>query len=339
MNESQIQRYIDNQIEENLNLDYKSADSLGKSSGKKKEIGKDISAMANSDGGQIIYGISEFNEKDKKHLPEKLDPIDRLEFSKEWLEQIINTNIFPRIQGILIQSVSISSGVNKVVYIVDIPKSDTAHQASDFRYYKRYNFESIPMYDYEVRDIMNRRKSPKIDIKIILELERTEIINKYRTYDVPLITFDNKTKRPKSEPKPKQYREEYRYHVKMVNIGRIVAKVVKLRIKIPKSVLDLESYKFDKDEIIDDVSYKLIGLDNTIQDVVDSESEMGRVKLKYGPKRFNPILPSLEIGKYIHLNNNEDKKGKIFWEIFADDSIVRKGIMNIEEVEIKIIER
>jgi len=30
------------------------------------------------------------------------------------------------------------------------------HQAYDHRYYKRYNFQSIPMEDYEVRDLMRR---------------------------------------------------------------------------------------------------------------------------------------------------------------------------------------
>jgi predicted HTH transcriptional regulator len=40
-------------IEENSNLDYKATDSLNKTlDSKKKEIAKDVSAMANSDGGK-----------------------------------------------------------------------------------------------------------------------------------------------------------------------------------------------------------------------------------------------------------------------------------------------
>jgi hypothetical protein len=31
-----------------------------------------------------------------------------------------------------------------------------AHQARDYRYYKRHNFNALPMEDYEVRDVMNR---------------------------------------------------------------------------------------------------------------------------------------------------------------------------------------
>jgi hypothetical protein len=34
--------------------------------------------------------------------------------------------------------------------------SRAPHQANDYRYYKRFNFESTPMEDYEVRDLMRR---------------------------------------------------------------------------------------------------------------------------------------------------------------------------------------
>ena len=95
-----LKNLITNQIEENLNLDYKAAASLGKSDGKKDEISRDVSAFANSSGGLIIYGIKEFDEAEKKHLPEKIDPVNRIEFSKEWLESVINGRISPRIEGI-----------------------------------------------------------------------------------------------------------------------------------------------------------------------------------------------------------------------------------------------
>jgi hypothetical protein len=34
-------------------------------------------------GGTIIYGIKEFDDIDKRHLPEKIDPINRTDISKE----------------------------------------------------------------------------------------------------------------------------------------------------------------------------------------------------------------------------------------------------------------
>jgi hypothetical protein len=50
----------------------------------------------------------------------------------------------------------LASGPNDVAYVVEIPQSETAHPALDNRYYKRFNFESVPMADHEIRDVMHR---------------------------------------------------------------------------------------------------------------------------------------------------------------------------------------
>lgn len=164
-----VQELIISGTEENLNLDYKASEALSKSDGKKSEISKDVSAFANSAGGVIIYGVTEFNEPEKRHLPEKINPVNRKEYSKEWLEQVINSNISPKINGLKIYPVTIGNAEdNQVIYIVEIPQSNTVHQAKDKRYYKRFNFESVAMEDYEVKDIINR--SSKTDIKISFEV-------------------------------------------------------------------------------------------------------------------------------------------------------------------------
>lgn len=166
VSEKDLADLIANQVEEDLHLEYKGADSLLKIDIKKKEISKDVSSFANSDGGQIIYGIREFNEPDKNHLPERVDPISRTEISKEWLEQVINSNIQPKIMGLLITPIQLSSSIDHVAYIVTIPQAKTAHQASDKRYYKRYNFMSVAMEDYEVKDVINRQMNPILKVEV-----------------------------------------------------------------------------------------------------------------------------------------------------------------------------
>lgn len=162
-----INQFIEDGIEENINLDYKGAGSIEKTKSKKTEISKDVSAFANSDGGTIIYGVREFNEVDKRHLPEKLDPIDGQEYSKEWLEQIINSTISPRVKGIKITPIQVfKKENNQVIYVVEIPKSNTAHQMNDKRYYRRYNFESIQMDDWEIKDVINRQTTSNIIIRL-----------------------------------------------------------------------------------------------------------------------------------------------------------------------------
>src|SRR5574341_2350260 len=110
--QSTIEQYIKGQIQENLNLEYKSAKALSRDDRSISEISKDVSAMANSQGGLIIYGIKEFDEEEKRHLPEKIEPIDQTVFTKEWLEQIVVSNIRPKIQGLVIHPVQIKPNPN-----------------------------------------------------------------------------------------------------------------------------------------------------------------------------------------------------------------------------------
>jgi len=141
--EQGIEALITNQMKEHLELDYKEAAALARTDGKKREISKDVSAFANSAGGVIIYGVREDG-----HVPVELDAgCDPNEISKEWLEQVINSNIRPRVSGIRIDQVFLSFRPGRVAYVVTIPQSTLypPHQASDHRYYKRFNFESCPM--------------------------------------------------------------------------------------------------------------------------------------------------------------------------------------------------
>ena len=174
-----LQQYINDGVEERHNLEYKGAAALQRTDKYKKEITKDVSAMANAAGGVLVYGISEYDEAEKKHLPKDLDPVNRVDYSKEWLEQVIS-NIRPRIEGIIIHSIALDTGENNVAYVVEIPKSNTAHQARDLKYYLRYNFESVPMEDSQIRDVMDRGTKPDASIQFIYKLLRPASSQKHK---------------------------------------------------------------------------------------------------------------------------------------------------------------
>ena len=155
-NKATLENLIKNGIQESTYLEYKACaalleeyeitDRYGNIRKKtkptdsiKREISKDVSAFANADGGTIIYGIIE-----KGHKPAALDEgFDPNIISKEWLEQVINSNIERHIDEIVIHPIEIAE--NRYVYVIEIPKSPTApHMAKDHRYYKRYNFQVLP---------------------------------------------------------------------------------------------------------------------------------------------------------------------------------------------------
>ncbi|MBK8094039.1 MAG: ATP-binding protein [Verrucomicrobiaceae bacterium] len=168
--EQELQALILEGIEENSRLDYKAADALQRTDGKKQEITKDVSAFANAAGGMIIFGIREHTKPDKRHLPESIDPIDHTQFSKEWLDQVIG-GIQPRITGLEIIPIPVEQPRLGMVYVVVIPQGETAHQALDLRYYRRRNFERTAMEDYEIREVMNRICNPVLNASILVLAE------------------------------------------------------------------------------------------------------------------------------------------------------------------------
>src|SRR5262245_21272367 len=94
--ESDLLELIRTQRPEGLDLDYKACDALQNTDGKKNEISKDVSAFANSSGGTLLYGMLE-----NGHVPTGLDGgYDPSVIAKEWLEQVINSRIQWRIDGV-----------------------------------------------------------------------------------------------------------------------------------------------------------------------------------------------------------------------------------------------
>lgn len=298
--EARLRQLISDQVEESLTLDYKAAAALGVSDKKKKEISKDVSAMANSAGGVLVYGIAEHDNKDKRHIPAYLDPINRLEFSKERLEQIIN-NIRPRIENVVIHPVALSSRPTDVVYVVEVPQSMTAHQATDYRYYKRYNFESVPMDDYEVRDIMARAKHPILQLEPFVSVSQTSSERHCHLY------------------------------VRVTNISNVFAQYVSVILWLPKPLLHPahihhhNGLPHPTDGRYDSgtMRYVQYTLKNTVQDILSAEG------IPFGPARFDPILPQLSHTWTVRLADEfallDYENQRLWWEIYADSATKHEG--------------
>ena len=153
---------------ESIELDFKESSSLQNNDRKKEEISKDVSAFANSAGGTLLYGMREDRQT---HVAAGLDTgSDPSIITKEWLEQVINSNIHRRVDGIRIHQIELTkTSPGNVAYVVYVPQSTrTAHQAANNKYYKRYNFQSVPMEEYEVRDLYLRGDVPDLRIQFIL---------------------------------------------------------------------------------------------------------------------------------------------------------------------------
>jgi len=164
LTENGLNSLIADKIEESKQLEYKDARALGRGDKEKKDISKDVSAFANSEGGIIIYGI---NEKD--HLPESLSFVDGIEFTKEWLENVIDSNISPIIPDLEIIPIRFNKQIEQTIYIIKIPQCpDSPHMANDNKFYRRYNFKSVPMEEYEIKNLYFKMVQTKLTIEDVL---------------------------------------------------------------------------------------------------------------------------------------------------------------------------
>lgn len=292
--ETRIQQYITDGVEESLTLDYKAAGALA--ADKKAEIIKDVSAMANSAGGIIIYGVAEYQDDQHEHLPEKITPIDRTQFSKEWLEQVIS-NIRPKID-VLIHPVSLNTAPNHVVYVVEIPQSSTAHQARDKRYYKRFNFLSEAMEDYEIRDVMSRGKYPNLEIDFKIVVIRRKVSNS------PLQEVERTP--------------IYRLNVSVTNAGGIYAQYFNIFVRMPKDmgipITPIPSVFFQSDGQM----YREMFLIN--------RNPQGT---------YDPLLPRRKFQWDFNLHEGFGNyvDNKISWVIYADDAPNKNGEIYIRDIK------
>ncbi len=209
---AEVPRMIARQEPESLYLDYKASKALliGPSVPREKralDLSKDVSALLNSDGGTIIYGIREISSG-KQRLPvatfdPTLDGYAPNEISKEDLENLITSNIQYR-PGPELFCVSVVHVNNRYVFVVDTAKSlQGVFQAKDKLYYKRFNFKVEPMEHYEIEDVRKRAVSP--DLRLVFGLTDT-----WATETKTTLNYQTQ-------------QAEVAIHIGLVNCGQVVA--------------------------------------------------------------------------------------------------------------------
>jgi hypothetical protein len=125
----------------------------------KTEIVKDLTGMANSLGGLIIYGVA--TDPTDKTLPVKVVPIEPKNI--ETIDRVISAHIRPPIQGIRKRLIP---DVNPQIMLFEVPESQVPpHQSLyDKRYYRRSGVECLPMEHDLVALKFGRRLSPVLEL-------------------------------------------------------------------------------------------------------------------------------------------------------------------------------
>jgi hypothetical protein len=160
-----IQVLVDNQEPESVTLEYKRE--IDTSARGKKELAKDVSAMANSQGGLLIIGLDEQDHRPKipDHFVGRMLGQQKVE---EWLDQVLNSNVQQRV-NVRIKPVPVPGKPGKCVVVVHVPPSPSVpHMVTaqnDNRYYVRHNCEVLPAEEYEIRDMFERGRRMRGEVE------------------------------------------------------------------------------------------------------------------------------------------------------------------------------
>lgn len=137
-----------NKISESEILDYKS-DLIDD-----ERLVKHVSAFANTRGGEIVFGVEETG---RGGYPKAIPGVNSADINKERIEQILLSNISPRLH---VRIRAIDHEVSgKSILIIRVPDSALKPHMnlSNKKYYKRYEFEAAEMEEREISDAYRRR--------------------------------------------------------------------------------------------------------------------------------------------------------------------------------------
>lgn len=149
-----VHALVTNGVAEGRQLEYKQLLPSGKDESK-RELLKDVSAFANTVGGDLLFGVVEARDPDGNPtgIPESVPGLDvNVDAEKLRLESIIRDGLQPRVPGIEIRGID---GFDKgSILLVRVPRSlASPHQVSFKNFSRFFGRTSAGTYQLDVQEI------------------------------------------------------------------------------------------------------------------------------------------------------------------------------------------
>jgi hypothetical protein len=162
-----IQEFVNRKIPEGLNLEYTT---ISDNQRNLKEIIKEACAFCNADGGLLVLGVDEetniIDGVTVKSPNSRLRGLKLSRADKRKVQDGLN-GIHPILQLFNVIEIKNPSNNEFGIILVNVEKSpNPPHQSVDSIYYTRGNESSMKMPHFLVADYFNRRRAPKLELKV-----------------------------------------------------------------------------------------------------------------------------------------------------------------------------
>lgn len=181
--------------EENYHLEFKSAKGILQASNNEANnifntLSTHLSAFLNSEGGLLVIGIEETDEKKQAGKAVSLsDGIPRSIYNGDRIQSRLCDRIQPSVANlVLVNTVVVGKQGDEdlLAFVIEVRQGVTAYQAADKKYYCRRSFSSEPMDDKDVRLRMLADNVPRIEL-----LVETSSTPRYLSWAGYVKQFDN----------------------------------------------------------------------------------------------------------------------------------------------------
>ncbi len=177
--EADLLRLVTDSVRESGTLEYKQAWMAGSSDGEKREFLADVSAFANAEGGDIVYGIEA-----RDGVAQTVSGLEGFSPDKEQLraEQLLAAGLDPRLSAVAFRALPLASG--RTVFIVRVGRSaNPPHMVivgGTQKIFSRHSAGKLPMNMDQIRAAVHRADEGKTRVDAL----RNERIQRIAIGDV-----------------------------------------------------------------------------------------------------------------------------------------------------------
>jgi hypothetical protein len=209
---SLLEGWIATRRQEDLHLDFKLlSNGADLSREDRKNLAKAISGFSNSDGGLVVWGVDCRPDEAGVDAAQVLRPISNAAAVLAKLQSLTGEAVSPIVDGV--EHRIIATGADASIIVTLVPPSVSGpHMAGmgEGRYYKRSGDSFYRMEHFDVADMFGRRRQPQLNLQLARE------------------------RQPSSTGKL----HLYRLNALISNTGRNTARLFKVVVTLPATVLD-----------------------------------------------------------------------------------------------------